>query len=100
MYCTPFLSPYVLWWLFPITCIVQYRVCIVRVSKVYPRVANAFSIHFDTPSIRNRGFGPGLSAVYRALDTGPNVSNMMYPRMYRYLYRYSIAYVSYLDRDA
>ena len=66
------------------------------------------SIHFDTHSIRNLGFGGG-SAVYmynctRALDTEP-ISVIFVSYMYRicivyvsYMYRICIVYVSYMYR--
>ena len=79
------------------TSIVLYRTCIHKcIHRAY-----VCSIHFDTHSIRNLGFGGG-SAVYRALDTElisvifvsfmyriciGEVSKRLYRFLYRFLYR-------------
>ena len=71
-------------WIFPITCIVLYRTCIVLYRTcIHKCIHRAYvcSIHFDTHSIRNLGFG-GRSAVYRALDTEP-ISVIFVSFMYR-----------------
>ena len=91
-------------WIFPIVCIVLYRTSIVLYRTcIHNCIHRAYvcSIHFDTHSIRNLGFGGG-SALYRALDTElisvffvsfmyrsciEEVSKKLYRLLYRFMYR-------------
>ena len=101
---TPTHFPHSAGWIFPIVCIVLYRTSIVLYRTcIHNCIHRAYvcSIHFDTHSIRNLGFGGG-SALYRALDTElisvifvsfmyriciGEVSKKLYRFLYRFLYR-------------
>ena len=96
-------------WIFPIVCIVLYRTSIVLYRTcIHNCIHRAYvcSIHFDTHSIRNLGFGGG-SALYRALDTeliSVIFVSFMYricigevsKKLYRFLYR--VLYRAFLDQ--
>ena len=104
IYRTPTHFPHSAGWIFPITCIVLYRTSIVLYRTcIHNCIHRAYvcSIHFDTHSIRNLGFGGG-SALYRALDTElisvifvsfmyriciGEVSKKLYRFLYLFLYR-------------
>ena len=106
-------------WIFPIVCIVLYRTSIVMYRTcIHKCIHRAYvcSIHFDTHSIRNLGFGWwGLSSVSGALDTElisvlfvsfmyriciEEVSKKLYRLLYRFLYRaFSDQYRKRIEND-
>ena len=96
--------PHVSGWLFPITCIVTYRTCIVAVSNVYPQLYPSSKCVFDTlrytldtksrlwwglSSVSSSGYRANfgdfcivhVSCMYR------EISKKVYRILYRYMYR-------------
>ena len=100
----PCLFPYKPGCIFPITCIVTYRTCIVAVSNVYPQLYPSSKCVFDTlrytldtksllwwvlSSVSSSGYRANfgdfcivhVSCMYR------EISKKVYRILYRYMYR-------------
>ena len=100
----PCLFPHVSGCIFPITCIVTYRTCIVAVSNVYPQLYPSSKCVFDTlrytidtksrlwwglSSVSSSGYRANfgdfcivhVSCMYR------EISKKVYRTLYRYMYR-------------